>query len=51
MATNMMGAKREYIQATFTTIKAQYGTMDNYLEKVLGLNPKKIKQLKAIYTK
>jgi len=51
MATNMMGAKREYIQATFATIKAQYGTMDNYLEKVLGLTPKKIKQLKAIYTK
>jgi len=51
MATNMMGAKREYIQATFATIKAQYSTMDNYLEKVLGLTPKKIKQLKAIYTK
>jgi len=50
MATNMMGAKREYIQSTFATIKAQYGTMDNYLEKVLGLNSKKIKQLRAIYT-
>jgi len=50
MATNMMGAKREYIQSTFATIKAQYGTMDNYLEKVLGLNSKKIMQLRAIYT-
>jgi protein-tyrosine phosphatase len=50
MATNMMGAKREYIQSTFTTIKAQYGTVDLYLEKVLGLNSKKIKQLRAIYT-
>jgi protein-tyrosine phosphatase len=50
MATNMMGAKREYIQSTFTTIKAQYGTVDHYLEKVLGLNSKKIKQLRAIYT-
>ena len=51
VATSMMGAKREYIKATFTTIKAQYGTMENYLEKVLGLNSKKIKQLRLIYTK
>ncbi len=51
VATSMMGAKREYIKATFTTIKAQYGTMENYLEKVLGLNSKKIKQLRLIYTR
>jgi protein-tyrosine phosphatase len=50
MATNMMGAKREYIQATFATIKAQYGTMDNYLEKVLGLTKAKIATLKKYYT-
>lgn len=50
-ASNMMGAKKEYIQSTFVTIKAQYGTINNYLEIVLGLNSKKIKQLKAIYTK
>jgi protein-tyrosine phosphatase len=50
VATSMMSAKKEYIQATFTTIKAQYGTIDNYLDKVMGLNTKKIKQLKAIYT-
>jgi protein-tyrosine phosphatase len=50
VATSMMGAKKEYIQATFTTIKAKYGTIDNYLEKVMNLNAKKIKQLKAIYT-
>jgi len=50
IATSMMGAKKEYIQATFTTIKAQYGSIDNYLEKVMNLNAKKIKQLKAIYT-
>jgi len=50
-ASNLMGAKREYIQATFATIKAQYGTMDTYLEKVLGLNKAKIKQLRSMYTK
>jgi protein-tyrosine phosphatase len=49
-ASSMMGAKKEYIQSAFTTIKAQYGTIDKYLEKVMGLNAKKIKQLKAIYT-
>jgi protein-tyrosine phosphatase len=49
-ASSMMGAKKEYIQSTFTTIKAQYGSIDKYLEKVMGLNAKKIKQLKAIYT-
>jgi len=50
VATSMMSAKKEYIQATFTTIIAQYGTIDKYLDKVMGLNTKKIKQLKAIYT-
>jgi len=49
-ATNLMGAKKEYIQATFTTIKAQYGTMDHYLEKVLGLTKSKIATLKKYYT-
>ena len=49
-ATSMMGAKRSYIQSTFTTIKSQYGTIDNYLEKVMGLNDKKIKQLRELYT-
>jgi len=49
-ATNLMGAKKEYIQATFATIKAQYGTMDHYLEKVLGLTKSKIATLKKYYT-
>jgi len=51
VATNMMGAKREYIKATFATIKEQYGTMENYLEKVIGLDKKKIQKLRSIYTK
>jgi protein-tyrosine phosphatase len=49
-AAGMMSAKKEYIQSTFTTIKSQYGTIDSYLEKVMGLNDKKIKQLRRIYT-
>jgi protein-tyrosine phosphatase len=50
MARNLMGAKKEYIQATFDTIKTQYGSMEHYLEAVLGLNKSKIKALRKIYT-
>ena len=49
-ATNLMGAKKEYIAATFATIKEQYGTMELYLEKVLGLTKAKIATLKKYYT-
>lgn len=49
-ASTMMGAKKEYIQSTFKTIRAQYGTIDNYLEQIMGLNDKKIMQLRALYT-
>lgn len=50
-AGNLMGAKKEYISATFSTIKAQYGTIDNYLEKELGLTTSKINKLRKAYTK
>ena len=49
-AASMMGAKREYIQSTFFTIKAGYGSIENYLDKVMGLNAQKIKQLRKLYT-
>lgn len=49
-ATNLMGAKKEYIAATFAKIRAQYGTMELYLEKVLGLTKAKIATLKKYYT-
>jgi protein-tyrosine phosphatase len=51
VAANLMGAKRAYIQSTFETIKANFGTVDNYLSKVMGLNSQKIKQLQKLYTK
>jgi len=50
-ASNLMGAKKEYIAATFATIRAQYGTIDKYLEKELGLNATKINKLRVYYTK
>jgi hypothetical protein len=39
---------KNYISILYTNIDTK---MDNYLEKVLEVTPKKIKQLKAIYTK
>jgi len=48
-AQKMMAAKPEYLQATFTSIKNKYGTIDNYLQKEMGLSKKDIKKLRAIY--
>jgi protein-tyrosine phosphatase len=48
-ARKMMGAKPEYLQATFTAIKTQYGSMNNYLEKGLGLTKSDLSQLKKAY--
>jgi protein-tyrosine phosphatase len=49
-AAALMGAKKEYIAATFATIRAKYGSIDVYLEKELGLTNQKINQLRALYT-
>ena len=49
-ASNLMGAKKEYIAATFDTIRAKYGSIDAYLQKELGLNTSKINKLKKAYT-
>lgn len=48
-AKNMMAAREEYLQATFTSIKAQYGSVNNYLEKEFGLTAQKTKALRALY--
>lgn len=45
-ATNMMAAKQSYIEATFNSIKKQYGTVDHFLEQELGLSQAKIALLK-----
>jgi protein-tyrosine phosphatase len=51
VAVNLMSAKREYIEATFNTIRAKYGTIENYLNEEMGLNRKKIIRLQKIFTK
>ena len=50
-ANNLMGAKKEYIAATFATIRATYGSIDTYLQKEIGLNTSKINKLRKAYTK
>ena len=43
---DLLGVKAAYLQATFTEIKKQYGSVEAYLKKVMGV---KIKKLKSIY--
>jgi len=49
VAGNMMAAREEYIEATFSSLEEQYGSIDNYLEKEMGLNKAKRKKLQALY--
>ena len=46
VATDMLQAKKEYIDATFNTLTAKYGSVDNYLKTQIGLNDQKIAVLK-----
>ena len=45
-ARNLTGVKEDYLAATFTAIKSQYGSIDNYLEEVMGLTPARKEQLR-----
>ncbi|HWK04664.1 MAG TPA: tyrosine-protein phosphatase [Puia sp.] len=47
VAREMLGAKREYLEANFNAIKQQYGSIDNFLRGPVGLDDAKIKQLKS----
>jgi protein-tyrosine phosphatase len=46
VAKSMMAAKKEYLDATFTEITKQYGSVDNYLKTQIGLDDQKIALLK-----
>jgi protein-tyrosine phosphatase len=43
-------SKAEYIMAGLNKIRADYGTVENYLEKEVGITAKDITKLKALYT-
>jgi protein-tyrosine phosphatase len=45
-ARNVLSVKESYIRATFNSIKTQYGTMDVFLEQVMGLTKDKRELLK-----
>ena len=42
-------AKPEFIEASFNQIRQQYGSVDNFLAQALGLDQKKIEQLRKMY--
>ncbi len=47
VATEMMQAKKEYLDATFSAINRQFGSVDNFLRVQIDLDNQKVKQLKA----
>lgn len=47
VAKDVLSVKKEYLDATFTAIKKQYGSIDNYLKTQIGLTDKDIKALRA----
>jgi len=46
VARSMMGVKKEYLDATFASIKKQYGSVDAFLKNEIGLDDAKMKTLK-----
>jgi len=48
-AKNLMAAKEDYLNATFAAIRSKYGSVENYLEKEMGLGNKEIVRLKEMY--
>lgn len=49
VARALMSANGEYLDATFDALRAQYGSVDRYLEEQLGLDREKIARLRAMY--
>lgn len=49
-ANNLMTANRAYLESTFKTIENQYGSVESYFDKIMGLNKNKIRSLRLYYT-
>lgn len=45
----LLDARRPYLKASFDTIEAEYGTVDNYLEKGLGVSPEEREHLRQTF--
>jgi protein-tyrosine phosphatase len=46
----LMGVDESYLQAFFDFINAQYGSVDGYLDRALGVDAARIVRLRALYT-
>lgn len=49
VVNDVMSVKEKYLEATFGTIRAKYGSLDNYLKVVMGLHKKELKHLRNMY--
>ena len=47
----LKGVHRDWIEASFETIESRYGSVENYLHKVIGLSNKDFKKLQKAYLK
>ena len=47
VAKEVLGAKREYLETSFSAIKQQYGSVDNFLRGPVGLDDEKLKELRS----
>lgn len=45
----LMDVKREYIEAAFSAVEKNYGSVESYLEQTMGLDEEKRNALKAMY--
>ena len=50
-ARTMLSVKAVYLESTFSAIRASYGSIDNYLEKALGLTADRLQAIRAKYLK
>lgn len=48
--TALMGVQKEFLQAAIDEMKAKYGSIDNFIEKGLGVTKQERAKLKAMYT-
>jgi protein-tyrosine phosphatase len=46
VARELLGAKREYLEASFGAIRQEYGSVDNFLKGPVGLDDAKLQQLR-----
>lgn len=51
VAQDIMAVKASYLESMFSAVEKEYGTIDLFLEKGLGLDKENVKKLRQQYTK